>query len=317
MAEYSGFFQSMWDESKQNPITEEYTGWWDRDYTAKQFMDYFKLFIGNGVFGSPTNQCRVIPGTGLSVIITPGWAFINGAWYHNDSNKILAVPSNGGYNNRYDSVRLRYDDSTRTILGLYFAEDLELVRGETIYDLELAEITIPPASVEVPTSNIVDKRTDESVCGLVKGLMEIETTADLFAQYEAIFNEWFDTVKDQVTGDLAIRLQQEFTELNQNVEDYYENTQEQVEIASGLVENYVNNDYVIQEREFVFVNKVCTILDEKVKSTSLIDVYFTAETISEAEDCQIIVDSSNGQITLTSVRQPVSSIRGYIRVRVN
>ena len=56
MAETSGFFQAMWDDSLKNPTTEEYTGWWDRDYTANQFMKYFSLFVGNGVFVSPTNQ---------------------------------------------------------------------------------------------------------------------------------------------------------------------------------------------------------------------------------------------------------------------
>lgn len=306
MAETSGFFQAMWNDDLKNPITDQYTGWWDKDYNYKQFLDYFKLFVGNGVFGSPTNQLKVIPGTGLSVIVTEGWAFINGAWYHNDSNKEIALASNGQSSNRVDSIKIRYSDSDRTITTNAYTGETNVIRGDTVYELKIAEIIVPPSAVTVSVTNITDTRTDESVCGLVKGLMEVETTADLFAQYESIFNDWFVTVKDQVTGDLAIRLQQEFLEINEGFE-----------YDKSLIEDYVNQDYVIDEQEFVFLNKVCTISDSKVKATSLLDVYFTAETIAEAEDCQIVVDSSNGTITLTAVKQPTSTIRGYIRVRVN
>lgn len=317
MAETSGFFQAVWDDSLENPITQEQTGWWDRSYTAKQFLDYFNLFVGNGVFGSPTNQCKVIPGTGLTVIVTPGWAFIKGAWYHNDTNKVIEIDNNSGSISRVDGIMLRYNNTDRTITAIATTGNTTLVRGETIYDLKIAEVTVEPNAVSITGANILDTRIDESVCGLVKGLLEVETTADLFAQYEAQFDEWFDTVKNQVTGDLAIRLQTEFVQLNQNVEDYQEDVEDALQQDRAIIEDYVYNDFVIQEQEFVFTNKVCTISNSKVKATSLIDVYFTAATIEEAEECQIYVDSSNGLITLTAAKQPTSAIRGMIRVRVN
>lgn len=309
MAETSGFFQAMWDDSLKNPITEEYTGWWDRDYTANQFMKYFSLFVGNGVFVSPTNQLKVIPGTGLSVIITEGWGFINGAWYHNDSNLEVPLVTNGTSNNRVDSIRLRYSESSRSISSAVFTGDTNLVRGETIYDLELAEVIVTPGSVTISASNITDIRTNENRCGFVKGLVEVISTEDLFSQFESLFNDWFSTVKDQVTGDLAIRLQYEFEELNQNVENYKNTVQ-------SIIEDYVYNDYVIPEQELNFVDNVCTVEDSKVTANSLIDVYFTADTIQEAEDCKIYVDSSDGLITLTAETQPSKIIKALMRVRV-
>lgn len=309
MAETSGFFQAMWDDSLKNPTTEEYTGWWDRDYTANQFMKYFSLFVGNGVFVSPTNQLKVIPGTGLSVIITEGWGFINGAWYHNDSNLEVPLVTNGTSNNRVDSIRLRYSESSRSISSAVFTGDTNLVRGETIYDLELAEVIVTHGSVTISASNITDTRTNENKCGFVKGLVEVISTEDLFSQFESIFNDWLNTVKGQVTDDLAIRLQLEFNELNQNVEDYKTT-------AQGLIENYVYNDYVIPEQELTFVDNVCTVEDSKVTANSLIDVYFTADTIQEAEDCKIYVDSSDGLITLTAETQPSKTIKALMRVRV-
>ena len=309
MAETSGFFQAMWDDSLKNPITEEYTGWWDRNYTANQFMKYFSLFVGNGVFVSPTNQLKVIPGTGLSVIITEGWGFINGAWYHNDSNLEVPLVTNGTSNNRVDSIRLRYSESSRGISSAVFTGDTNLVRGETIYDLELAEVIVTPGSVTISASNITDTRTNENRCGFVKGLVEVISTEDLFSQFESLFNDWFSTVKDQVTGDLAIRLQAEFEELNQNVENYKNTVQ-------SIIEDYVYNDYVIPEQELNFVDNVCTVEDSKVTASSLIDVYFTADTIQEAEDCKIYVDSSDGLITLTAETQPSKIIKALMRVRV-
>ena len=356
MAETSGFFQATWDSSLTDPTTGESTGWWDKNYVASQFADYFALFIGNGVFGSPTNQLKVTVGTGLSVNVSSGWAFINGNWYYNDSVKNLVVIPNTSGSQRTDSVKVRLDTTSRRILTDIYTGETSVTRGGTIYDLKLANIIVPSNATTISASNITDTRTDESVCGLVKGLMEVETTADLFAQYQAQFDEWFDDIKDQLTGDLAVRLQLEFNELNGNVEQYYSDTQSQIEsyeqqietqissyqsnirsqisgyntnysntlsqtrqaaqTAQQQVTDYVDKDYVIAEQTFTFVNKVCTISDSKVTANSLIDVYFTAATIGVAEEAQIYVDSSAGQITLTALNTPTGTIRGTIRVRV-
>lgn len=345
MAETSGFFQAEWDSSLIDPTTGQGTGWWDRNYVAQQFANYFALFVGNGVFGSPTNQCKVIGGTGLTVVVTPGWAFINGFWYHNDSNLVLSVPSNTGVVNRNDSVRLRWVDSDRAIQAIYVEDSTTNTRTSTTYDLKLADVKVVPNTVTISDAAITDTRTNESVCGLVKGLMEIETTADLFAQYQAQFDEWFDEVKDQLTGDLAIRLQLEFDELNDNVDTYYNNTQSAISgyennisqqisgynsnyqatlnqtrqaasTAEGLVSDYVDNDFVIEEQVLTFTNKVCQISNSKVTADSLIDVYFTSDSISAATKAVIVVESSAGMITLTADKQPTDTIKAVIRVRV-
>ena len=345
MAQESGFFQAQWDSSLIDPTTGEATGYWDRNYIAQQFANYFALFIGNGVFGSPTNQCKVIAGTGLTVVVTPGWAFINGMWYHNDVNLTLEVPENSGSVNRNDSVRIRWSNSDRAISAVYVSGSTTNTRTSSVYDLKLANIKVAPNSVSISASVITDTRTDESVCGLVKGLLEVETTADLFAQYQSQFDEWFDGVKDQLTGDLAIRLQLEFDELNGNVSTYYSNTQAAIagyesdiaaqisgynsnyqatlnqtrqaaQTAQAAVENYVDKDYVIAEQTLTFINNVCQISDAKVTADSLIDVYFTADTINVAEEAQIYVDSSAGKITLTALNTPTGTIKAVIRVRV-
>lgn len=327
MAETSGFFQGMWDSSLMNPTTGENTGWWDRSYLAKDFMEYFSLFVGNGVFASPTNQLKVVPGIGRTVIVSTGWAFINGGWYHNNSELSLSIAANGSSTNRIDSVRIRYSASDRKTSAVIVNGETGVVRGDTVWDLEIAQVVVTPGFTSISEANISDMRPAESVCGFVKGLLEVVSTEDLFSQFQAIFEEWFLTVKDQVTGDLAIRLQQEFDELNQNVIEYKNSTDQAisqyksdtdrlVSESKALVTDYVEKDFVLPKQVLVFSGNVCTIEDSRITEDTLVDVYFTSETMNAASKANIYVDSYNGSIKLTAEITPTDKIEAIIRVRV-
>lgn len=327
MAEISGFFQAMWDDNLMNPTTGEYTGWWDRSYLAKDFMEYFSLFVGNGVFASPTNQLKVVPGVGRTVIVSTGWAFINGGWYHNDSELSLSIAANGSSTNRVDSVRIRYSSSDRKISAIVVNGETGVIRGDTVWDLEIAQVVVTPGFTSISEANISDMRPSESVCGFVTGLLEVISTEDLFSQFQAIFEEWFLTVKDQVTGDLAIRLQQEFNTLNQNVieyksdtdktiQEYKQSTDKSVSESKALVTNYVEKDFVLPKQVLVFSENICTIEDSRITEDTLVDVYFTSETMNAAAKANIYVDSYNGSIKLTAEIAPTAKIEAIIRVRV-
>lgn len=316
MAETSGFFQAMWDDNLMNPTTEEYTGWWDRSYLSKDFMDYFSLFVGNGVFASPTNQLKVVPGVGRSVVVSTGWAFINGSWYHNDSELSLTLPANGSSTNRTDSIRIRYSSSDRKISAVVVSGETGVIRGDTVWDLEISQVFLSPGFTSISEANISDMRPAESVCGFVTGLLEVVSTEDLFSQFQGIFDEWFVTVKDQVTGDLAIRLQQEFDALNQNVLEYKQSTDESVSESKALVTDYVEKDFVLPKQVLVFSGNICMIEDPRITEDTLVDVYFTSETMNAASKANIYVDSYDGYIQLTAEITPTETIEAIIRVRV-
>lgn len=347
MAETSGFFDAVYDD-----FTKEY----DLEYVAATFAAYFALFVGNGVFGSPTNQLKVSAGNGMTVKVSAGWAFINGYWYHNDEELSLTIAPNLTSSSRSDAVLCRWDAGSRKISIDVSTGSTVLTRDGSYYDLKLAEISVSAGATSIPESHITDTRTDEEVCGLVTQLLEVETTSDLFAQYNAAFNEWFNTVKNQVTGDLAIRLQTEFTELNQKVDTYQaatenlitqyktdlsnENTQFQTgmtnefnqykqtvnaaitdiqdtaDTANQTIQTFVANDFTLAKQTLTFVDKTCTITDSRVTANSLIDVYFTADSMSAAETARIYVDSEAGKIVLTADTQPTSTLEAMIRVRV-
>lgn len=192
MAETSGFFDAV----------KLADGTYDRSYIAEQFANYFKLFIGNGVFASPTDQCKVVAGSGLNVVVKAGWAFINGYWYHNDTDLTLPIVANTTASSRTDMVILRFDSSSRTIVA-QVALGTTTVDRTTHYDLKLAEIVVGTGVSEIVTANITDKRADETVCGFVTGLLNVISTSDLFNQYQSMFNTWFDSVKGQLTTDAA------------------------------------------------------------------------------------------------------------------
>lgn len=334
MAETSGFFQAMWDDSLTNPVTKENTGWWDRSYLAKEFMEYFALFVGNGVFASPVNQLMVIPGVGRTVIVSTGWAFINGGWYHNDSELSLELAANGSSTNRVDSVRIRYSAADRKISAVVLNGETGVTRGDTTWDLEIAQVITTPGFTTVSAANISDMRPDGNVCGFVTGLLEVVSAEGLFAQFQAIFEEWFNTVKDQVTGDLAIQLQLEFDELNKAVVEYQANVEQQIteyqtetdkkvsniqttaDNAYNTMKSFVDKDFTLAMQTLTFTNKVCTITDSRVTADSLVDVYFTADTMAAAEVAQVYVDSEAGKIILTATIQPTTALKARIRVRV-
>lgn len=195
MAERSGFFESMYDAG---------TGEYDREYYAAEFAKYFALFIGNGVFANPVNQLKVVAAnSGLKVVLKAGWAFINGYWYQNDSDKELSFMVNASTSNRIDSVKIRFNEATRLITGLYFEGDTSVIRSETFYDLKVAEISVGPSVSAVTDEDITDTRGLDDVCGFVTGLIDLTDTGDLFKQYDTIFNNWFANVENTLSGDVA------------------------------------------------------------------------------------------------------------------
>lgn len=200
MAETSGFFDAVYDAE-----TEDY----DLRYLAEEFASYFSLFIGNGVFISPTNQLKVHAGEGLTVTVEPGWAFIDGYWYHNDEQRTLVVPPNATSQIRTDCVKCRLDYANRRIQSMYFNGTTEVDRGGNYYDLKLAEVIVQVSSVQILESDITDTRMNEEVCGFVKSLMETVPTEDLFSQYDTMFDIWFSKIKGSLGEDPATNLQQQ------------------------------------------------------------------------------------------------------------
>ena len=76
----------------------------------------------------------------------------------------------------------------------------------------------------------------------------------------------------------------------------------------------VANYFTLPLQTFTFTNKVCDVNDSRVTSNSLVDVYFTSDSMPSVEDAGITVESQNGKIVMTAEEQPVGTIQGRIKV---
>lgn len=231
-------------------------GSYDRVYMAEQFAKYFSTFIGNGVFITPATQLKVVPKDGeMSIGISVGDAYINGYWYQNNSLMYKKLSNANGTQARIDRVVIRWDSSTRTIYAdvlegtpAAIPEAPQVTRSADIYELALADIAIGKAVTEIKTENITDLRNNSTLCGYVKGVVDQIDTTDLFSQFTAAFNSWFadlqskgnaryetfdelltqyskefDTwfegIKSQLEGDVATKLTQQISDLQENKAD--------------------------------------------------------------------------------------------------
>ena len=307
MAETSGFFDAVYDEEAKD---------YDLKYLASQFAGYFSQFIGNGVFGSPTNQLRVSTDeTTMTVSISSGAAFIDGYWYKNDETLSLTVPTNLTSQIRTDSVRCRYSTGERKISVVYVTDSIEPVRSSEMYDLILAQVVVQPASTSISTSDITDTRTNEDLCGFVKGLLEVEPTKDLFAQYNALFSLWFDDIKGQLSEDAAGNLQNQIGNLG------YLETVNKSNLVTAINEVNRNAGCWIGPFSIDSGKSSFTVYDERIRSSSVIEVFYGDASLSSVEQMDIKYKASTGSLMIQfesalntavtidyiSIRNPVQS----------
>lgn len=84
---------------------------------------------------------------------------------------------------------------------------------------------------------------------------------------------------------------------------------------SSGVASFASNDFILCTNQTLsFVNKVCTISDERITANSIADVYFSRATLESAKKAIITADTSSGLLTLTAGRTP-STLVATIRIR--
>lgn len=225
MAEYSGFFNAE--------LVGENT--YDRVYLAESFAKYFSKFIGNGVFINPSTQLQVtqndVPDRVVKVSV--GGGYINGYWYENDSTLLKPISLAGGNTNRIDAVVLRWSSITREIkVEIKEGESSGdqptppiATRNDNTYELILAYIDVPKGKLTVTNADITDTRSNLSLCGFVKGVVDQIDTTNLFNQFQASFSSfmnvneadfeaWFSDITSKLGTEPATSLQLQIDEIN-------------------------------------------------------------------------------------------------------
>ena len=252
MAETSGFFRSV-------------SG--DRKYTTDWLAKWVSSFIGSGVYNG---ELALSPGGGMSVSLPAGKAWIKGYYYRNDAPITLPIANADGVLHRKDTVVLRWNVNERSITvrvlqGSFASNPIapEIVRDLEIYDLKLAEISIPAGTTAITPALITDTRLNKTVCGIVTGVVnQVDTTtfynqiADDLAQFKSTqqtdFEVWFDSVKDILgedeAGNLLTLINEHKADANAHITTYDHSKTGTVHEFTGTGPNgkaFIKSDFIV------------------------------------------------------------------------
>lgn len=199
----------------------------DRVYDASDVAGFLKKFFTNGVFN---NSLGVSANDNMTVSVAVGNANINGYSYENTETLVFDINESDSELGRIDSVICRLDLTNRQITtmileGSYSSDPSQpsITRTGTIYDLRLANISVPAGTTRITTEMITDTRFGVDCGNVTQAVLELDTS-EIFAQYTKYFNDWFNELQDELNSNQAGHLQNELnnirTALGINLDTY-------------------------------------------------------------------------------------------------
>lgn len=196
---------------------------YDRAITAEDERLFNRLRYTNGVFQSAGAELKVTSNSNMTVTVGTGGGNIEGALFYNTAPITLNIDASDASLNRIDRVVAQFNTSVsvrgvtivvRTGVSATNPVAPELRREPNFYEIALADITVKKGTMYIATSAIKDQRLNSDICGFVIAALPTPIdTSDLWSQYEASLNEWFDTVAAALDETLAGNLQNQITAL--------------------------------------------------------------------------------------------------------
>jgi len=201
---------------------------YDRAITSAPLRKLIAKLLTDGVLPNPSTNLQVESGSGMNVVVNPGFAICAGGLKLEENQRTLAIQAADSNYDRIDTVVLRWNDNdSERICDLYIVEGIpaasplrpELTRTESIWELGLADLFINKNSSAISNQRITDTRYETARCGIISAISEFDTTtlyqqvqADLAgfkASEQADFIAWFDDIKGQLSEDAAGNLQKQ------------------------------------------------------------------------------------------------------------
>lgn len=225
----------------------------DRKYSADQMSEYFEGLIGDGIYESVGQALVVTPGAGLTVNIGTGRGIIKCHWIDNDTVANIEISSHSSLP-MYVAIVMRYDHPNRlmqfaTVNGTPATNPAKptLTNTNTVKELALAYILVPAGATSITAADIEDARSES---GWVTGLIEQLDVSNLYNQWYALFNRYFD--------DMEGRFDEWFTTLTDelNVNTYIAKYEKSVTLSdSNVIElDMVGYSYDSNDAVDVFIN---------------------------------------------------------------
>ena len=240
---------------------EEVNGNWDREYKAEDFARYFKAFISSGSFLKVATNLQVLANGDMSVTIKPGDMMIEGYRYENTEDIIVNLTAADGTLSRIDRISITWSSADRDIHctvqeGEFSLNPVAPVcrRNADYKDYVIADVFVAAGVVSILQTDITDQRLNDEVCGLATPFVELDTQ-ELYAKLEAFyeevvveseewkqsqeqsFDEWFESIKGQLTGDVAANLQLQISELGDRIDTLDSDTNNNFVAKSAITQN--------------------------------------------------------------------------------
>lgn len=184
----------------------------DRLYNADDISGFFYNLISNGVLATPSTNLQVQAGSGMTVSVSPGYGMIQAKYIDLTTAQSVQLTAADIALDRIDRIVLRLDRQNRQIViaaktGTPAANPAApaLTRTTDIWELSLARIYVAAGATSITQAEITDERSNTSVCGYITGMIDQIDTTELFAQFTAAFEHWYDGVKDEVLRNTLVR----------------------------------------------------------------------------------------------------------------
>lgn len=198
----------------------------DDTYYLAQDMRLFHAGRTPGILNVTGNDFQVQANSGMNLTVKNGVAFTHtkademGGLIFCPRQDVSLVAPVAEYYTRYDYVAIRYTQSSNQVQVVYVKGNAEMpsapIRNQTQYDLILAIVIVPANAGEITQDNIMDVRMDETFCGLTVDTLSKIPTQGFQDQWTA----FFDTIKDQMSGDVEANLQLQINEIKTSMHDY-------------------------------------------------------------------------------------------------
>ncbi len=150
--------------------------------------------IKDGVYPDDSTYLQVMSNNDMTVTVKAGYAHIQGVQVWIKEDVILVVEDANVLVDRIDRVVLRLSLVDREVTLAIKKGDTSLTRiaGQT-WELGLADLAAAKNNAVITQSEITDLRLNPSLCGIVSGLMQVDTKT-IFNQYM----DWWERQQDTI-----------------------------------------------------------------------------------------------------------------------
>lgn len=190
----------------------------DRPYSGHDFTRILNNLIMDGVLPQTVgrNQFGAKPASsGLGVIIDSGWAWFDSTYTTLTAPQTFPLDAADAVLYRWDAVVIETDPEARentikVIKGTPAAETAAAKPTLTANQHPLCYIRVTPGLTKLVQSNI-ENRVGMSDCPFITSIVQTADLTQMFAAWQYDFDEWFDALQENLSGDVAGNLQRQIT----------------------------------------------------------------------------------------------------------